>query len=105
MAEETIVRMPKDPDDVMDYSYDFKPLTNGRAGAISDYLEEDETISSQTITAEAGITVDSDSEQDGNVTVWLSGGTAGQKYLVTCKIVTSKSRTKNKSIIIEVESE
>ena len=90
----------KDPSEVLDYVFDWAPLTNGRTGAISDWLTSGETIVSRTITAETGITVDSSSITDSNtsVTVWLSGGTAGENYIVTCTIVTSAGRTAERSI-------
>jgi len=94
----------KDPDAVLDYKFDWKALTNGADGATSDWLASGETISSYTITASAGITVDSDSQTDTNtsVTVWLSGGTAGNDYTVACKIVTSVGRTDERTITISV---
>lgn len=90
----------KDPSAVLDYVFDWAPLTNGRAGATSDWLASGETISSKTVTAESGITVDSSSITDSStsVTVWLSSGTAGSNYLVTCRIVTSGGRTDERSI-------
>lgn len=83
----------KDPDAVLDFGFDW-----------SDWLETGETISDYTITAETGITVDSDSEADGIVTVWLSGGTAGGNYPVACKIVTSASRTDERTMVIRVQN-
>ena len=82
----------KDPDAVLDYAFDW-----------SGWLESDETISSHTITVPTGITNDSDSENGDIVTVWLSGGTAGEKYNVACKIVTSALRTDERSIEIRME--
>ncbi len=97
---------PKDPDDVLDYTFDFAADTNNTGD--SDWLDtaNSETISSYAITAQSGITVDSDSRTDSNtsVTVWLSGGTAGSTYTVACKIVTSASRTKEVTGIVEVQS-
>ena len=89
----------KDPAEVLDYVFDWAPLTNGRPGALSNWLASGETIASRTITAGAGITVGTSTITDGNtsVTVWLSGGTAGANYLVTCNIVTSASRTGERS--------
>lgn len=83
----------KDPDAVLDYAFDW-----------SDWLATGETISSHTITAETGITKDSDSESSGVVTVWLSGGTAGNEYDVACEIVTSASRTDERTIIIRCQN-
>lgn len=81
----------KDPNAVLDYKFDW-----------SDWLAAGETISTRTITAGSGITVDSSSITDTNtsVTVWLSGGTAGDSYDVTCQIVTSDSRTDERTIVI-----
>ena len=94
----------KDPDAVLDWKFDWAPLTNESAGGKSDWLASGETISSATITADTGITVDSDSITDTNtsVTVWLSGGTVGETYSVACEIVTSASRTDERTIQIYV---
>ena len=83
----------KDPDAVLDYGFDW-----------SSWLATGETISSHTITTETGLTKDSDSESSGVVTVWLSGGTAGNDYDVACKIVTSASRTDERTITIRVKN-
>lgn len=61
-----------------------------------------ETIADHTITADTGITVDSSTEDDGKVTVWLSGGTAGINYKVACKITTSAGRTDERTLWIKV---
>lgn len=94
----------KDPSAVLDYKFDWAALTNGTTGGASDWLASGETISTRTITATTGITVDSSSLTDTNtsVTVWLSGGTANTVYTVTCQIVTSAGRTDERSIIVEV---
>ena len=91
----------KDPDAVLDYKFDWKASTNGSGS--SDWLESGETISSRTITADSGITVDSSSITDTSttVTVWLSGGTAGLDYDVACLITTSASRTDERTITIK----
>lgn len=76
--------MPKGATEVLDYKFDW-----------SDWLAEGETVNTCTVAADTGLTVDSDSITDTNttVTVWLSGGVAGQKYKVTCTVVTSAART------------
>ena len=81
----------KDPDAVLDFAFDW-----------SSWLATGETISSHTVTVETGITLDSDSEASGIVTAWLSSGTAGNVYDVACKIVTSASRTDERTIKIKV---
>ena len=91
----------KDPDAVLDYKFDWAASTNGNGD--SDWLASGETISSHTVTVSTGLTKDSSSITDTNtsVTVWLSGGTADADYTVTCQIVTSASRTDERSITIQ----
>ena len=81
----------KDPSAVLDYVFDW-----------TEWLASGETIATHTITADTGITVDSSTEDDGKVTVWLSGGTAGINYKVACKITTSAGRTDERTIWIKV---
>ena len=81
----------KDPSAVLDYAFDW-----------TGWLAAGETITDHTITADTGITVDSSTESDGKVTVWLSGGTAGKNYKVACKITTSAGRTDERTLWIRV---
>ena len=81
----------KDPSAVLDYVFDW-----------TEWLATGETITDYTITADTGITVDSPTEDDGKVTVWLSGGTAGVNYKVACLITTSAGRTDERTIWIKV---
>ena len=84
----------KDPSAVLDYVFDW-------TGWLAT-VETIETITDHTITADTGITVDSSTESDGKVTVWLSGGTAGINYKVACLIPTSAGRTDERTIWIKV---
>jgi len=81
----------KDPSAVLDYVFNW-----------TEWLATGETITDHTITADTGITVDSSTESDGKVTVWLSGGTAGINYKVACLITTSAGRTDERTIWIKV---
>lgn len=94
----------KDPDEVLDYKFDWAPLTNQREGGISDWLRAGETIVSHIITADAGISIDSTAQADANTSVvaWASGGIAGTRYLVSCRITTNQNRTGERSIYITV---
>lgn len=96
----------KDPQAVLDYGFLWL-----------DWLEAAEAISSHTITAEAGITVNSSSvngspitidgveHKTGSVvTVWLAGGTDGIAYIVACRIVTTFGRTDERSIKVSVKN-
>lgn len=80
----------KDPEAVLDYLFDW-----------SDWLVTD-TITTSTMAAETGITIDDDDNDDTTATVWLSGGTAGEDYRVTNTIVTMGGRTDERTIIARV---
>ena len=89
----------KDPSAVLDYVFDWTEwLAAGETIAVDS--ETGEKLI--TITADTGITVDSSTESDGKVTVWLSGGTAGINYKVACLITTSAGRTDERTIWIKV---
>lgn len=92
----------QDPQEKLDYQFDFKPLTNGTEGGVSDCLASGETISSATVTADTGLTLESTSNTDDTVTTWASGGTAEETYTVTCHIVTSQGREIERSIEIQI---
>lgn len=92
----------KAQDDVLDFFFDFKPYSHSQPGAVSDWLASGETISSFTVEADGGIVVDSSSELDGTVTVWLSGGETGT-HKVYCEIVTSEGRTAGRYMWVRVE--
>ena len=81
----------KDPSAILDWAYDW-----------TDWLAAAETITNHTITADTGLTVDSSTEDAGVVTVWLSGGTAGENYKVACLVETSAGRTDERTIWIKV---
>jgi hypothetical protein len=82
----------KDPDARLDYAFDW-----------SAWLEEGETIVSQSFTVTLGdVEVDTDAELDGVVTVWLAGGTVG-KAKVTCHIVTSLGREDDRTMSITIK--
>lgn len=81
----------KDPSAVLDWMFDW-----------TDWLASGETITDHTITVDTGITKDSSTEAAGKVTVWLSGGTAGENYKVACLIVTSAGRIDERTIWIKV---
>lgn len=71
----------KDPSDRLDYVWDFSAFTT-----------DGDTITSHTITADPGITANNSTHTDTHVTVWVSGGTAGQTYAVTCNVATAAGR-------------
>ncbi len=71
-----IAPAPKDPDEVLDYEWDFTAdLTDGEA------------LSSYTVTAD-GATLDTDSMSGAAVTAWVSGGTDGTNATIAYRVVT-----------------
>lgn len=70
----------KDPEAILDYTVSW-----------SDWLTSPEIIAGVTWSAVAGITVVSESNTTTAATVWLSGGTAGRSYEVTCHVTTDST--------------
>ena len=90
----------KDPDAVLDYAIDWG------IDATDPYLEDGETIVSSTFTIVEG-TVVKESEEfvlTGLATVWLSGGTLGERCTITNHIVTSAGREDDRSARLRIRS-
>lgn len=81
----------KDPQAVLDWAFEW-----------SNWLAASETISSATVTVDAGLTKDTQSNTSTKVTVWLSGGTLGTTYKVVCRITTNQGRTDERTIGIRL---
>lgn len=84
-----------DPQAILDYSVDW-----------SAWLSGDDAIVSVAWTATAGVTVLDDPAPTvvGKVaTVWLSGGTLGQRYVVTCHVVSASGREDDRSFALIVQ--
>lgn len=82
----------KDSDEVMDLVFDY-----------ASNLDSGDTISSSAMTVATGLTKDSDSNNTTTTTVWLSGGTAGNRYTVANRVVTAAGRTKERTIQVHVK--
>jgi hypothetical protein len=78
--DDMIIWPNKDPDDVLDYEFDWTSKLYG------------DTIHSSTWIVPAPLTKNSDSHTDGKVTIWLSGGTEGATYKLK-NLVTTRGRT------------
>lgn len=108
--------MDHDPNAVLDYSVDWKyksPASRATGTNPDGWLAAGETISSSTWTVPTGLTqlgpatsptAPAPSQVDGKATIWLTGGTAGDTYKLTNKIVTSAGRTDERSIQIDVKN-
>lgn len=89
----------KDPSALLDYVFDW-----------SAWLGAGETIASVVVTVGTGLTLDLTSPHTSGytstttaVTVWISGGTAGNDYTVACKVTTTAGRVDERSIIVQVK--
>lgn len=89
----------KDPDDVLDYEVPWADFLSGGTAAL---VATPDTIQSVTWTVQAGITKDSSSNTTTTATIWVSGGTAGQDYQVTCHITTVGGRHADKTLLFQV---
>lgn len=96
-------RFDKTPDAVLSYVFDWAAEASGRDDADGDWLASGETISSYTITAEDGITIDSDTNDENTVTITVSGGTAGNRYEIECNIVTSLGNEDTRTMIFHIK--
>lgn len=83
----------KDPDDVLDYSWDW-----------TDWLASiADTIASYTVTVD-GITLDSHGIAGSVVTAWLSGGVIGQEASATCQVTTAGGRIHDVTLYFTIEA-
>lgn len=83
----------KDPDATLDYGFDW-----------ANWLATGETITGAVWTVPSGITK-SDEDFDADTTlVWLTGGTLGTNYNISCRITTSDGRIDDRTLIIKVRS-
>ncbi len=84
---------PKDPDEVLDYQFDW-----------TDRLVTDETITnSEFILIEGSITLGSQDEADGVTTVWISGGDTGEICMVNNHIITSDGREYDETVRLRIK--
>ena len=83
----------KDPDAVLDYSFDWLLWLAG------------DQISSSEWVLELGATIQkiTDTFTNSRTVVWLGGGDKGITYLVTNRIVTVGGRTDDRTISVKVE--
>lgn len=77
----------KDPDEVLPYTFDW-----------SAWLVSGDTISTSTMTAAGGITVDSDSNTTTTADAVISGGTVNTPATLTNRITTANGYTSDRTI-------
>lgn len=86
------MRFIKDPDAKKDYGVDW----TGWLATKSD------TIATVSWDVPAGLTVTAVSGPQATPTVWLSGGTVGETYTVTCHITTAGGRIDDQSFSVRI---
>lgn len=98
----------KDPGETLDYKFDFASSSNGTGD--SDWLgytnSPQEILASHTISTDSpGLSVVSSKLTDlsTSVTVWLSGGTAGNTYKVTCTAYSNNSPQRKAERTIKIK--
>ena len=84
----------KDPDAVLDYPIDWSAW-------LADITD---TYQSHTvINLTGGLVEDSSTQTNGIVTVWLSGGTAGETASFTVRIVSAGGRTDDRTFYLKIK--
>lgn len=81
--------MLHDPDAKLDYGCDW-----------SAWLADGETITDSKWIVPDGLTGDDASHDDTTTVVWITGGTAGQRYPLTNRVTTSEGRIDDRTITL-----
>lgn len=81
----------KDPDALLDYSFDF-----------TEYLAPDnDSITSAIFVLDEGLTEEHSSHTNTGAVVWISGGVTGTSR-VTCRITTAGGRVDDRSVFLKI---
>lgn len=91
MASPYLKHFDKDPQAVLDYTFDWTTWLNG-----------DVIAGVPVVTVQTGLMLNSQTNSTTRVTVWLSGGTAGTSYTVACRIMTAAGRTDERTVLVRV---
>jgi hypothetical protein len=86
-------KVSKDPDDIIDYQIDF-----------TNWLADGDTISSSTVSAPAGITLVSSSNNTTAIAARLSGGTLGTTYVVPCQATLADGQKITHTLVADIRS-
>ena len=81
----------KDPDETLDYTWDWSQI-----------LPTGDTISTVTWTVPSGLVRENAVNTTTTATLWISGGTVGERYPVACKVTTVAGRILERTQPIEV---
>ncbi len=93
-----------DPGETLDYTFDFGPFLD-EGGSPSDTIVADSPV--LTITPQSGSPQSPDLSGVTNtvstVTVFVTNATVGERYHLTCTVVTAQGRTAQRSLTIKCE--
>nr|WP_132454164.1 hypothetical protein [Paraburkholderia sp. BL8N3] len=96
----------KDPSAVLDYALDLAPSPSINT---KPWLADGETVTLLTVTADAGLTVNSSSIMansrgitDSLLVAWLAGGTPGATYKVRFAFTTNQGRTDCRAMPVKI---
>lgn len=83
----------KDPDSKLDFGFDWTA-----------WLGTD-TITASTWTADAGLILSGETFDATKTTVWVEGGTAGEKLSATNRITTAAGRIDERTLILSIKEQ
>lgn len=83
----------KTPDEVLDYNLSFSDLLS----------KLNDTIASHVVEMKTGITIDSSSNTDDSVTLWVSGGESYRSYIGKVTITTAGGRVREQDVVFVVK--
>jgi hypothetical protein len=89
----------KDPDALLDYSFDWTAWL-----AVSDPADTITTHAASIVTGTSlTATIENSAEAGGIVTVWVSGGAAGEKVGVRCRITSASGRIDDRTVYLKIK--
>jgi hypothetical protein len=91
-----LAKFEKQPADTQDFDIDYTDWLAGLGDTASG-------PTGAAITVDTGITMQASSLINGVVKVWLTGGTSGTTYKITCTLTTAGGRIKQAEIQVKVK--
>lgn len=82
----------KDPDATLDYTFNWSSWLS----AVSDTINNVQWVVSE------GLTTEQTEYSSIAATIWISGGSVGSTYSISCRITTTEGRTDDRTIYIQI---
>ena len=97
----SFLRWPfKDPDEVLDYRIDWLG-TSSDPGPLYGLTD---AIANSLWVVPAGISSETETNDDGSTTIWLSGGTVGDTYEILNRITTDDGRVFDQTVKLSIKT-